>query len=70
MRVHFAVQDPGRIVFKMKLTMCLDEWERLQEQLREINADLFTPAGQLSSKITNMTVKAQNYWFEHDEEVE
>ena len=70
MQIHFAICEPDDVMFAMTIRMTLKQWRELYAQLDARNPPLYSPAGQLGSKIVEMSLKAKHYWADHGDEEE
>lgn len=54
MKVRFMLESPGEVEATMKITMPVNEWENLRDQLSEK-----WPSSRLSVAITNLLIDAR-----------
>ena len=66
MITEFKAVNQSEIEFSLTITMPLQEWRRLKDQMDHIPASEF-PAWRIVSAIREMVAKANTHWSETDE---
>ena len=63
MRARFMIENPKEIECTMKITMTVEEWEKLRDQLAER-----WPSARLSSAITQVLIDARKVYYAKDKD--
>lgn len=59
MEARFLAEEPGKIMFTMKITATAQEWEELRDQLAQKY-----PSWRLATMITNLLGQARKTFYE------
>ena len=66
MITEFKAVNQSEIEFSLTITMPLQEWRRLKDQMDSIPASAF-PSWRIVLAIRNMVAKANEHWVKKDE---
>lgn len=68
MKAHFIPTNPDNIEYTLELTLPLEKWRELRDQIEQIEMHQYTPAGQLSHAILDVVFQARKHWYPEETE--